>query len=75
LAGARGHGAGFHPPGLWFLGRNYEQYLWGDFAGVPAIFPGLVLVLLAGFVRARRSSVVCSDAYRKALAETSHVDV
>jgi hypothetical protein len=48
----------------------YYMYLYrGDTGAVPAIFPGLILVLLSAFIRSRRSVVVCSQAFRDARAE------
>jgi hypothetical protein len=53
----------------------YDVIRYNDFGGVRAVFPGLVLVMLAGFVRSPRSLVVCSQAYRQALAEVSRAGV
>ena len=72
LAGRLATWQGFFLLAVGFSVAMYAMVSWGDASGVVAMVPGLVLLLLAGFIRSRRSLVVCSDAYRDALAEVSH---
>jgi hypothetical protein len=48
---------------------TYQLYSSGEPSSGLWLLPGVVLLLLAGFIRSRRSLVVCSYAYRKARTE------
>ena len=56
---------------LGFSMAMYQLSSSGEPSGFGWILPGVVFLLLAGFVRSRRSSVVCSEAYRIARAEVA----
>jgi hypothetical protein len=57
---------------LGFLIAMYFVLLRNDFAQVPLVLPGLILVLLAGFIRTKRSMDVLSPRFHDAnLMETS----
>jgi hypothetical protein len=47
----------------------YDLSVAGAASGVGWVIPGLILLLLGGFVRSQRSALVCSDAYRDARAK------
>lgn len=49
----------------------YQLFAWREPSGGGWMVPGLVFVLVAGYIRSRKSAVVCSEEYRTALAEIS----
>jgi hypothetical protein len=71
-AGRLATGQGFFVVAVGIAVAMYQLINWGDPSGGGWMLPGLVLVVLAGFVRSRRSVVVCSDTYRNARAEVAH---